>query len=64
MVKNEYGVEIHYNVAVALMDDEIREELHSQLVPCSDQEFFDAYAKAHEKKFNEKWELTKENPTY
>ena len=64
MVKNEYGVEIRYNVAVAMMDDEIREELHTKLAPCSDQEFFDAYAKAHEAKFCEEWELAKENPTY
>lgn len=64
MVKNEYGVEIHYNIAVAMMDDEIREELHAKLAPCSDQEFFDAYAKAHEEKFCEEWEMAKENPTY
>ena len=46
------------------MDDEICEELHNLLAPCSDQEFFSAYEKAHEKKYGEEWELSKENPCW
>ena len=63
-VKNNYGVEIEWNTAVYLMDDDLREELNADLAPCTEQEFFEAYAKAHENKFCEEWELAKENPCY
>ena len=61
---NEYGKEINYAVAENLMDDDLREEIHRELVPCSEREFFDEYAKRHEEKFGEVWELAKENPQY
>ena len=64
IVKNNYGVEIEWNTAVNLMDDDLREELSVELAPCTEQEFFEAYAKAHEAKFCEEWELAKENPGY
>ena len=38
--------------AANYMDNEIREELHSSILPCDDQGFLDAYAKRHEDKFN------------
>lgn len=63
-VKNNYGVEIDWNTAVNLMDDDLREELSADLAPCTEQEFFEAYAKAHDNKFGEAWELAKENPCY
>lgn len=63
-VMNNYGTEIEWNTAVNLMDDDLREELSADLAPCTEQEFFDAYAKAHEAKFGEEWELSKENPCY
>ena len=63
-VINMNGTEIYYNVAVMLMDDEIREELHRELAPCTEQEFFAAYEKAHAEKYGEEWELSKENPCY
>ena len=63
-VKNNYGVQIEWSTAVNLMDDDLREELNAELAPCTDQEFFEAYAKAHENKFGEEWELAKENPCY
>lgn len=63
-VKNEYGVGINYEVAVNLMDEEIREELHGEMAPCTEQEFFDRYTAEHEKKFSETWELAKVNPCY
>lgn len=46
-----------YNVAVNMMDDEIREELHRELAPCSDEEFLKAYMEAHEAKFNEEFQI-------
>lgn len=63
-VINMNGTEINYEVAVELMDDELREELHMDLSPCTDQEFFTAYEKAHAEKYGEEWELSKENPCY
>ena len=36
---------IPFPAAVMLMDDEIREEVHADLAPCTDQEFFDEYCK-------------------
>lgn len=63
-VINEYGTEINYDVAVNLMDDEIREELHSKFAPCAEQKFFNEYCKTHAEKYGEEWELAKENPNY
>ena len=61
-VINDYGSEITFAVAVSLMDDEIREELHREIAPCTDQEFFDAYCAAHEAKCGEEFECAKRNP--
>lgn len=63
-VINMNGTKINYEAAVELMDDEIREELHMDLAPCTEQEFFTAYEKAHAEKYGEEWELSKENPCY
>lgn len=63
-ITNEFGVEINFDAAVNLMDDEIREMLHEEIAPCTEQEFFDAYCKAHEDRFGEEWELAKENPVF
>jgi hypothetical protein len=46
-----------YNAAVNMMDDEIREELHRELVPCTDEEFLKAYMEAHEAKFGEEFQI-------
>lgn len=64
LVKNMNGYELDFDSAVMLMDDEIREELSRGLVPCTDQEFFTAYEKAHEEKFKEEWELSKSSPCW
>lgn len=64
IVTNGYGVDIDFEVAVNLMDDEIREQLHDEFAPCTEQHFFDEYCKAHEEKYGEEWELAKENPCY
>lgn len=52
-VLDENGSAVDYAAAVNLMDDDLREELHIKLAPCTDQEFFDEYAKAHREKFGE-----------
>lgn len=63
-VKNFYGVKIDFDTAVSLMDDEIREQIHADMAPCGEQEFFDEYSKRHEQRFCKAWELAKENPCY
>ena len=40
-----------------LADDELREELNRELAPCTEQEFFEAYEKAHEEKFGEAFQI-------
>ena len=64
IVVNEWGTKINYDVAENMMDDELRETIHRELAPCTEQEFFDEYTKRHEEKFGETWELAKENPQY
>lgn len=46
------GREVDYEVAEFYMDDEIRETIHAELAPCSDQEFIDAYIAKHAEKFD------------
>ena len=46
-----------YEAAVNLMDDELRELLHANLAPCSEQEFFDAYLDAHCVKYGEEFRI-------
>jgi hypothetical protein len=47
------GNEIDFEVAIDLMDEDLRDRLHTIMDPCSDQEFMDAYAKAHADKYDE-----------
>lgn len=42
-----------YDQAVALMDDEIRERVHAETSPCTDEEFLDAYITYHMETFGE-----------
>ena len=46
-----------FDAAVMLMDDEIREDLHSKMAPCDEQEFMDAYCAAHKAKYGEDFEV-------
>jgi len=63
-VINANGYELNFGSAVMHMDDDIREELHREMAPCTEQEFFTAYEKAHVEKYGEEWELSKEDPTW
>jgi hypothetical protein len=45
------------NAAVNLMDDELREELHRELAPCTDEEFLTAYMAEHKKRFGEEFTI-------
>lgn len=44
-----------YKAAEMLMDDDIREELHTKLAPCTSEEFLEAYKKAHFEKYGEEF---------
>lgn len=46
--------EVDFEAAVNAMDDGLREEIHMRGYEC-DQNFFDAYAEAHQHRFNEEW---------
>ena len=61
-VVNECGTEIDFEAAVALMDEEIREQIAGNVD--TEQEFFDAYCKAHEKAYGESFECAKSNPVW
>ena len=56
-VTDKKGNRIDYEAAAALMDDDLREHLHTRFVDCNasptDQVFFNVYAVAHHAKFGE-----------
>ena len=52
-VLSENDRAVDFELATTYMDNEIREELHTQLAPCEDQTFFIAYEKKHWEKYNE-----------
>lgn len=61
---NEAGTEIDYEAAANLMDDDIREKLHSKLAPCTEAKFWKAYCAAHRRHFREEFEPNKRNPQW
>ena len=40
---------------VNLMDDEIRESVHADLAPCTDEEFLEEYKQRHLEKYGEEF---------
>lgn len=63
-VKTAYDTWIDFADAVALMDGDIREKVHADLAPCTEQEFFDEYAQRHEEVFGDEFEPTKLHPAW
>lgn len=63
-VRNQYGKLLDYESAVLFMDDEIREMVHREIAPCTEQEFFDAYCTAELKKTGEEFFLNTLNPVW
>ena len=55
---------LSFQAAVLLMDDDIREELHEEMAPCSEQEFFDAYCARHLAKYDQVFGPDEEPPTW
>lgn len=46
------GRQVRFEVAVGLMDEELREEIHLDMAPCTEQDFLDEYVKRHAEKFD------------
>ena len=55
MIKNEHGVAIHYEKAVTLMDNGIRESVRKELDPSSEAAFFSEYCKRHRRLFHKEF---------
>jgi hypothetical protein len=55
MIKNEHGVAIHYEKAIALMDKDIRESVRKELDPFSEAAFFSEYCKRHRRRFHKEF---------
>ena len=47
----------NWEATTAMMDDEIREEIHAKLAPCTKEEFLAAYMEAHEEEFGEEFTI-------
>ncbi|KOA61002.1 hypothetical protein BAAM0499_03795 [Bifidobacterium animalis subsp. animalis MCC 0499] len=60
----EHYTRDQWDAVVNMMDPQIREQLHNTIAPCSNQMFFDEYAKAHEAKYGQTWELAKPAPVW
>ena len=50
---NINGEQVNFEAAVNLMDDELREQVHEELAPCTEQEFVERYAELHEERHGE-----------
>lgn len=48
---------LYWDTIVGMMDDEIREQVHAELAPCTEEEFFARYCELHEQKFGEEFEI-------
>ena len=49
--------EVSFDACVSLMDDDIREQVHADLAPCTEQEFLDAYCELHAEKYGEQFRV-------
>ena len=47
----------NFEAAVELMDDELREQIHADLAPCTEAEFLAEYCRRHEQKYGEQFEI-------
>lgn len=49
--------EVNFDACVNLMDGEIREAIHAELAPCTEQEFLDAYVDRHYQMYGEQFQI-------
>lgn len=47
----------NWEATTAMMDDEIREEIHAKLAPCTKEEFLNAYMETHRETFGEEFTI-------
>lgn len=47
----------YFDAAVELMDDELREQVHADLAPCTDEEFLREYERRHLEKYGEEFKI-------
>lgn len=59
-VENYDGNKIDFDMAIDLMDDDLREYVHLELAPCTMQSFFDCYCSVHYDHRGEDWELARD----
>jgi len=45
------------DVLVNHMDDDLREQVHRELAPCTDAEFLSRYIELHKEKFGEEFDI-------
>lgn len=45
------------DVLVNYMDDELREQVHMELAPCTEEEFLTRYIELHREKFDEEFDV-------
>lgn len=50
-ITDNAGHSIEFDAAVQLMDDELREAVHSDIAPCSEQDFYNEYCRRHSEKY-------------
>lgn len=46
-----------FDVWVNLMDDELREQVHAELAPCTDETFLERYKQLHFEKYGEEFTI-------
>lgn len=46
-----------FDVWVNLMDDELREQVHAELAPCTDEVFLERYKQLHFEKYGEEFTI-------
>ncbi len=46
-----------WDITVSYMDDEIREELHTELAPCTKELFLEKYKEKHLEKYDEEFAI-------
>ncbi len=49
---------VDFDAAVNLMDDDLREQVHAELAPCTNQEFLDRYVVLHRKKYGKEFTVS------
>ena len=51
------GCEVDFDACVNMMDDDLREQAHTELAPCTEQEFIDRYCQLHFDKYGEEFQV-------